>query len=291
MIKSMTGFGRDVSLINEKEYTIEIKTVNHKYNDISVRMPRSISYLEEKVRQEICKKISRGKIDVFINLTNYSQNDKQIKVNTEIAKTYIEELKKLAQESNITDDISVISISKLPDVLVIENKENEEELLKDLLTSLNKAIDNIVSMKEMEGSKLKIDLETRLEKICGLIEEINKNSTGLVEEYIVKLENRIKQMLKTDVIDKERLAQEVVIFSDKCSIEEELTRLDSHIHQFKNLLETNGPIGKKLDFIVQEMNRETNTIGSKANSLDITNLVINIKTEIENIREQIQNIE
>lgn len=292
MIKSMTGFGRSKYENEEREYTVEIKSVNNRYSDISIKMPRNLSSLEEKIKKQITTAISRGKIDVFITFINNSEKGKDIKINTELAKMYIKELKQLAKEGEIIDNINVTEIIRLPEVLNISLENDDEELILSELTVCTKnAIDSFIAMRETEGLKIKEDLQNRINIISKKIDKINSISTGLVEEYVVKLEKRINDILKTSVVDETRLAQEIVIYSDKCSIEEEITRLRSHILQFTNLLETSGPIGKKLDFLVQEMNRETNTIGSKANSLEITNLVVDLKTEIENIREQIQNIE
>lgn len=292
MIKSMTGFGRSIYENDGREYLIEIKSVNNRFSDINIKMPRSLNYLEEKIKKEILKSVTRGKVDLYITFNNNSDKGKNIKLNTEIAKVYINELKKLSKETEIIDNINIMDISKFPDVLNIKIEEESEELIeKELMTVLNEAIQSFVDMREKEGSKIKQDLESRIEIISEKIKKISSVSTGLVEEYIVKLETRIKELLKTDVIDKTRLAQEVVIYSDKCSVEEEITRLKSHIAQFLNFINLNAPIGKKLDFLIQEMNRETNTIGSKANNLEITNLVVDIKTELENIREQVQNIE
>ena len=292
MIKSMTGFGRSKYENAEREYTVEIKSVNNRYSDISIKMPRNLSSLEEKIKKQITTAISRGKIDVFITFINNSEKGKDIKINTELAKMYIKELKQLAKEGEIIDNINVTEVIRLPEVLNISLENDDEELILSELTVCTKnAIDSFIAMRETEGLKIKEDLQNRINIISKKIDKINSISTGLVEEYVVKLEKRINDILKTSVVDETRLAQEIVIYSDKCSIEEEITRLRSHILQFTNLLETSGPIGKKLDFLVQEMNRETNTIGSKANSLEITNLVVDLKTEIENIREQIQNIE
>ena len=292
MIRSMTGFGRSKYENEEREYTVEIKSVNNRYSDISIKMPRNLSSLEEKIKKQITTAISRGKIDVFITFINNSEKGKDIKINTELAKMYIKELKQLAKEGEIIDNINVTEVIRLPEVLNISLENDVEELILSELTVCTKtAIDSFIAMRETEGLKIKEDLQNSINIISKKINKINNISTGLVEEYVVKLEKRINDILKTSVVDETRLAQEIVIYSDKCSIEEEITRLRSHILQFTNLLETSGPIGKKLDFLVQEMNRETNTIGSKANSLEITNLVVDLKTEIENIREQIQNIE
>ena len=291
MIKSMTGYGRAKLSKDDREYQIEIKSVNHRYLDISVRIPKQLSYLEETIKKEIAKKVKRGKIDVFVTFENNSLEGKEIKINTELAKAYIDELKKLAEKENILSDIQVTEISKYPDVLNIQSSQDDEKITEEVLETITIATDNLVQMRETEGNKISEDLLKRLNIINKKVEEIAKLSTGLIEEYVVKLEERINEILKNQEIDKTRLAQEVVIYADKCSIEEEVTRLNSHISQFKNLLNSNEAIGKKLDFIIQEMNRETNTIGSKANNLKITNGVIDIKTEIENIREQVQNIE
>ena len=290
-MKSMTGFGRARLERENRTYNIEIKSVNHRYNDITVKMPKGISYLEEKVKKEISSKISRGKVDVYITFDNNSSEGKNIKINKEIASIYIKELKTLAQENDIKEDISVTEIFKFPDVLSIENVEDEELIWSELYTCLDNAITSLMEMRKREGNKIKEDLEKRIEKISEKVNEISTYSTRLVEEYVVKLETGIKEILNTDVVDKDRLAQEIVIYADKCSVEEEITRLKSHMIQFKELINMDTPIGKKIDFLIQEMNRETNTIGSKSGNLLITNLVIDIKTELEDIREQVQNIE
>ena len=292
MIKSMTGFGRSTYENQGREYIVEIKSVNNRFSDINIKSPRSLNYLEEEIKKTILNNVARGKIDVYITFNNNSDLGKKINLNTEIAKKYIQELKKLANESDIIDNVNIMDISKFPDVLNIKVEEEAEEIIKnELLTALNKAIESFIDMRIKEGSKIKLDLYNRVKIVKEKIDKISNISSGLVEEYIVKLEERIKELLKTDVVDQTRLAQEVVIYSDKCSVEEEITRLNSHISQFLNLLNSEVAVGKKLDFLIQEMNRETNTIGSKANNLEITNYDVDVKTEIENIREQIQNIE
>ena len=278
MIKSMTGYGKSTLDINEREYQVEIKSVNHRYLDVNIRMPRSISYLEEEVRKIVTTKLRRGKVDIFITFNNNSSEGKNIKINKEIAKIYISELKNLAQEENINANIEVTEISRLPDVLQISNKEDDDKIKEEIKQVVETAIDNLISMRKVEGEKMAADIVERIDKIEEKIDKISTLSTGLIEEYVVKLEDRIKELLKTEDIDKSRLAQEVVIYADKCSIEEEVTRLKSHIVQLKCLLHTNEAVGKQIDFLIQEMNRETNTIGSKANNLEITNSVITIKT-------------
>ena len=292
-MKSMTGYGKSILTKEKREYQVEIKTVNHRYLDISIKMPKILSYLEEQIKKEISSKIKRGKVDVFITFENNSEEGKNIKINKELAKVYINELRQLADEENLTKEIPVMEIAKLPDILSIKIDQEDEKIKQEMLEAVSNATESLNQMKKIEGDKIGQDLNRRIDKIESKIEEISKKSTGLIEEYVVKLEKRIQEILKTEEIDKSRIAQEVVIYADKCSIEEEITRMKSHIYQFRTLIssDTAATIGKKLDFIIQEMNRETNTIGSKSNSLDITNGVIDIKTELEDIREQIQNIE
>lgn len=291
MIKSMTGYGKANISKNLREYQVEVKSVNHRYLDVSVKMPRSLSYLEEEIKKAVSAKVTRGKVDVFITFNNNSLEGREIKINTEIARMYIKELRDLAESEGIVADIPVTEISKLPDVLTIQNNQDDETIKNELLEVTNKAIENLVGMRQVEGEKIAQDLLARIQDIEEKVKKISSLSTGLIDEYVVKLNTRIKELLQNQEIDEARLAQEVVIYADKCSIEEEVTRLNSHIYQFRELLNTNEAVGKKLDFMIQEMNRETNTIGSKANNLEITNEVINMKTQLENIREQVQNIE
>lgn len=292
MLRSMTGYGRAKYEIDFREYTIEIKSVNNRYSDISVKMPRNISFLEDYVRKIIQNQITRGKVEVFITFVNNSDKGRNIEINKELAKKYIEEMQKLASETNIGSNIEVIDVMKMPDVLTTSMVSEDEELIKEEITKcLQEAIKNFIEMRAIEGNKIKEDLESRIYKISEKINQINAISTGLTREYVVKLEKRVNELLKPNTVDETRLAQEIVLYSDKCSVEEEITRMKSHISQFLNLLEQTNSNGKRIDFLIQEMNRETNTIGSKANNLQITNYVVDIKTELENIREQIQNIE
>lgn len=293
MIRSMTGFGRGTYSTEEREYTIEIKSVNHKYTDINVRLPYVLSFLEEKIKKEVSQNVARGKIDINVTFVNNSNLGKKISINKPLAKEYIEELRKIKEENNIIDDISIMKIAKLPDILNITQDNNEEVLWEELNKALQEAIKNLLEGKEVEGKKLSEDMLQRLENINNHILEISQYSTGLIEQYVVKLKDRIKEIMQTDLIDEARISQEVVLYADKTSIEEEITRLKSHITQFRELLQSESvkKTGKRLDFIIQEMNREINTIGSKSNCLEITNLVIELKTELEDVREQVQNIE
>ena len=291
-MKSMTGYGRAKIENDTREYIVEVKSVNHKYLDINIKLPKTLFCIEDKIRKVISNKILRGKIDVFVTYINYGIEGKTILINKDIAKMYIKEIEEIATENNIASGIRATEISKFPEVLnVIVDEEDEEKIWLELNKCLEKALDNFIEMRTTEGEKIKEDLKQRLDEIDENINEIFKNSTGLVEEYVVKLRKRIQEILNTDVVDETRLAQEIVIYSDKTSIEEEITRIKSHIIQFKELLNSEGAIGKKADFIIQEMNREINTIGSKSGKFEITQLVIKIKTQIEDIREKIQNIE
>lgn len=291
-MKSMTGFGRSKLEENSREYIVEIKSVNHKYSDISIKMPRNIMCFEEKIKKIISSNISRGKVDVFITFNNYSNEGKNVIINKELAKNYINQLIELADETGLDKNIQLTEITKMPDVLQLKIEDDESDVIwQELEKCVNQAVRNFVQMREIEGERIKQDLSTRICSIEKLVNGIFSHTTGLLEEYVVKLKERVKEVLQTDIVDETRLAQEIVIYSDKCSIEEELTRLHSHIGQVKDLLETQGPVGKKLDFLIQEMNRETNTIASKSVKLEITNLTIEIKTGLEDIREQVQNIE
>ena len=290
-MKSMTGFGRASLESNGKNYIIEIKTVNNKYSDITVKSPKRLSFMEDKIRKQIANRITRGKVEVSVSFFDFSNKSKNVVLNKEIAKEYIKQLREIADENNLSENISVVEIAKLPDILNSIDSDNDEEIAGEALKCLNMALDSLIEMRKAEGENIKQDLLVRIERVQNLVDKIAENSKGIVEEYVSKLEKRVKEILKTDVVDENRIAQEAVIYADKTSIEEELTRLNSHIVQFKELVNSDGPVGKKLDFMIQEMNRETNTIGSKAGSGEITKAVIDLKVELEDIREQILNIE
>ena len=290
-MKSMTGFGRASLESNGKNYIIEIKTVNNKYSDITVKSPKRLSFMEDKIRKQIANRITRGKVEVLVSFFDFSNKSKNVVLNKKIAKEYIKQLREIADENNLSENISVVEIAKLPDILNSIDSDNDEEIASEALQCLNMALDSLIEMRKAEGENIKQDLLVRIERVQNLVDKIAENSKGIVEEYVSKLEKRVKEILKTDVVDENRIAQEAVIYADKTSIEEELTRLNSHIVQFKELVNSDGPVGKKLDFMIQEMNRETNTIGSKAGSGEITKAVIDLKIELEDIREQIQNIE
>ncbi len=291
-MRSMTGYGRANLETNNRSYSIEMKSVNHKYSDITIKLPKTLTYLEEKIKKQIGASISRGKIDVFVNFENHSAEGKDIVINHEIVKKYMDAFYTLAGENQLALSIPVTEIIKLPEVLSIQTLEEKEDIIeKELLQCLKEAIQNFLRMREIEGNKIKEDLLQRVEQVEEEILKFSVYSAGLVEEYVVKLRQRVKDILQLNEIEETRIAQEAVIFADRTSIEEEITRLKSHVMQMKNLLEEEKPVGKKMDFLIQETNREVNTIGSKSTSLAITHLVIELKTMIEDIREQVQNIE
>lgn len=292
MIRSMTGFGRGDYQVEGKEFQVEIKTVNHRYSDIFIKMPRQIGYLEEKVRDLVNKAVSRGKMDVFITFSNFGDDSKCVMLDESLARTYISAVETLRDKFGLKDDISVSLISKYPDVLKIEqNEEDEEKTWMMLKVAIENALASLINMRENEGKGLKNDLLDKVSYIENFLQEIAKRAPDVVKEYKSKLEARIKDILEQQSVDENRLAMEVAIFSDRCSIDEEIVRLSSHLKQMKDTLNLQQPVGRKLDFLIQEMNREINTIGSKANDLTITKNVVDIKCEIEKMREQVQNIE
>mgnify|MGYP003306244588 CR=1 FL=1 len=294
MIKSMTGFGRSEYNDGKRNIIVEIKTVNHRYADISVRMPRRYSFVEDKVKNTIKEKIKRGKIDVSIMVENLTENDVNIKLNTMIAQQYYDNLKELQRQFNVTGDITLQYLAGMPDVLkAIPDVDDEEEMTKCILQPVREAAANLESMRMIEGEKLGQDLMMRADIIKDLVDRIEERAELVPKAYTEKLRERIQELIGNSVtVPEDRILVEAAIFADKCNITEELTRLNSHMDQMKSIIEKSSqPDGKKLDFLVQEMNREANTIGSKANDITVTNLMLQVKAEIEKIREQVQNIE
>ena len=294
MIKSMTGFGRSEYNDGKRNIIVEIKTVNHRYADISVRMPRRYSFVEDKVKNTIKEKIKRGKIDVSIMVENLTENDVNIKLNTMIAQQYYDNLKELQSQFDVTGEITLQYLANLPDVLkAIPDVDDEEEMTKCILQPVREAAANLESMRMVEGEKLAQDLIMRGDIIKGLVDQIEERAELVPKAYTEKLRERIQELIGNSVtVPEDRILVEAAIFADKCNITEELTRLRSHMDQMKSIIEKSSqPDGKKLDFLVQEMNREANTIGSKANDITVTNLMLQVKAEIEKIREQVQNIE
>ena len=294
MIKSMTGFGRGEFSDGKRNVTVEIRTVNHRYCDIAVRMPRRYSFAEDKVRKTIRGKISRGKADVSILVENITESDVTIRLNEPVADQYIENLNRLKNEFRLDGEISLSLIAQMPEVLKqIPDVEDEDEMTRCILMPVMQAVENLEEMRAAEGRKLAQDLLMRADLIRELVSRIEVKADDVPREYAKRLRDRIGELLEGSVeIPEDRIMVEAAIFADKCNITEELTRLKSHMDQMKTIItESSGADGKKLDFLVQEMNREANTIGSKANNLEITSLMLQIKAEIEKIREQVQNIE
>lgn len=292
MVKSMTGFGRGENTGEYKQVTVEIKSVNHRYSEIWVKLPRHYSLLEETVRKYLLSHISRGRLEVYIKLDETGEKERQVQVDKELALAYHRALKELAVLTGTSADVNVIQIAQLPDVLKIEElQETLDDVWKDILPALEQAIRVLIEMRQQEGEKLKADLEERLEYLHLLHARIEEKSPLVVGHYREKLQTRLREMLEAGQVDENRIALEVALFADRSSISEELVRLSSHLQQFEQILRENNPIGRKLDFLLQEMNREVNTIGSKANDLDITQYVVEMKSELEKLREQVQNIE
>lgn len=292
MIRSMTGFGRGEAREDGKEFVVEVKSVNHRYNDIFIKMPRQISFLEERVRDSVAKVISRGKVDVYISYEDSTLQSNSVHINEGLATAYFEALEILRDKYGLNGDISVSLLARFPEVLKVkEPVADEEEIWQLLKNALDSALGALIIMRENEGDKLRSNLHERSLNIENILREIALRAPCVTIEYKQKLECRIKELIEQQTIDENRLSQEVAIFADKCSIDEEVVRLDSHINQLRKAFEEQQPVGRKLDFLVQEMNREVNTIGSKANDLVITNYVLELKSDIEKMREQIQNIE
>ncbi|HBM76239.1 MAG TPA: YicC family protein [Clostridiaceae bacterium] len=292
MVKSMTGFGRGEYEENGRGYTVEIKSVNHRYSDVSIKMPRQMSYLEDDIKKYILQYISRGKIDVYITQDKFSDEDVSITIDDALAGAYVRALNELKERYGLKDDISVISLAKIPDVLNISKvEEDKERIWGTLKGALDISLNELIEMRKIEGQKLADDIIKRGKYIKTIIKRIEERSPEVVKDYKTKLEERIKEIAGDVDIDEMRIAQEVAIFADRSSITEEVVRMYSHLNQLELILNEDEPVGRKLDFLVQEMNREINTIGSKANDLDITKDVVEVKSEIEKIREQIQNIE
>lgn len=293
MLKSMTGYGRGEYVNEYFNIIIEIKSVNHRYADIVVKLPRHINFLEEKIKKAVKEKINRGKVDIYVNLEYINESAIDLKVDVPLAKAYKQILEQLSKELNIDDNVKLFNILGLPEIIKTEKKELDEGLLwSSLKEALDIALDNILEMKILEGEAIKYDMLSKLYEIEKLVDEIELRAPNVVIEYRDRLRERIEELLDDDIkLDEERLAQEIAIFADKSNINEEIVRLKSHISQFKTIVNEDDAVGRKLDFLIQEMNRETNTIGSKANDIFISNNVVLIKAEIEKIREQVQNIE
>ena len=293
MIKSMTSFGRAQSEEGKDScLSIEMKSVNHRYLDINIRMPRMMLALEERIRNIISKKLNRGKVDVFINYKNYRNDIGKANLNMELAKNYYECLKQIQKELNVIDDISATKIARFPDVINIEeHEENLENIFNEISPLIDSALNLMEGMRSKEGEKLKEDILSKLKIIENYVEEIEKVADSIPKNYKKKLEERLSELLSAVDIDESRIALEVAILSDKAAVDEEIIRLRSHLSQMRSTLDLNESIGRKLDFIIQEMNREANTIASKSTDVDMTNKVIEVKNTIEKIREQVQNIE
>lgn len=293
MLKSMTGFGRGESGDGIYNFNVEVKTVNHRYNDIVIRMPKHLNYLEEKIKSVIKDKISRGRVEVFINLEYLEESNLDIKIDMSLAKSYKSELDRMIKELNIKDEVKLSHMLILPEIIKKERKELEDDVIWECLkASLEIALDSVVDMRIREGLMLKRDMENQIFKIENNLNKIEERAPVVVIEYKEKLKSRIEELVDSELsLDDDRLNYEIAFFADRSDINEEIVRLKSHSNQFLDSLDEKEPVGRKLDFILQEMNREVNTIGSKSDDIIISNCVVNIKYELEKTREQVQNVE
>lgn len=288
----MTGFGRCLESVDGKTIIVEIKSVNHRYFEFSSRVPRSCGYLDEKLKSFIQGKVSRGKIDVGVSIQSDSVSDEKIEVNSEVAKGYITALRSANEELGLEDDLTLSRIMRLPDIFDVKRIEEDEETVWNEVKSVaEKALERFIAMREAEGEKMREDILSRLDYITELVEKIEKKSPETTEKYRKKLFDKISEVLKDTNVDEQRILTEAAIFSEKTAVDEETVRLRSHINQCREMLSMNEAVGRKLDFLIQEFNREANTIGSKCQDIEITKVVVDLKSEIEKIREQVQNIE
>lgn len=292
MIKSMTGFGRGHKILNGRDITVEIRAVNHRYFEFNSRLPRSIGFAEERLKSMLQEHIHRGKVEVSVLLSSVEQADEKIIINKEIVRDYVEALRSVQEEFSLKDDLSLSDIMRMPDAFtVVKTETDEEQLWMEIKSTAEEAMEHFLAMREAEGERMKQDILSRLTTIEGWVGEIEKASPQLVADYRKRLYDKMKDVLESANIDESRILLEAGIFSEKTAVDEETVRLHSHIAQFRSMLDGGGQVGRKLDFLVQEMNRETNTIGSKVQDVRVTGIVVDQKSEIEKIREQIQNIE
>lgn len=292
MIRSMTGYGREQDTADKRTILVEIRSVNHRYYEFSSRIPRAYAYLDEKLKAFVNKSVSRGKVEVSVSIVNSEGSDIFIEVNRPVALGYINALRSANEELKLRDDLSLSQICKFSDIFSVQKTvDDEEEVWKAVETVAGKALEKFIAMREKEGQKMKEDILGRLSNIENMVCFIEKNAPLMTENYRNRLYNRLMDILEDKNIDEQRILTEAAIYSEKVAVDEETVRLHSHISQFRELLESDNQVGRKLDFLVQEMNREVNTTGSKAQDLDITRTVVEMKSEIEKIREQIQNIE
>lgn len=292
MVKSMTGYGRAVETVNGREFTVEVRSVNNRYLDCTVKLPRSLNFAEDAVKQAVKNAISRGKVDVFITLRSEDASDVKVTLNTAMVEGYLTAMEEMARKFNISNNVSTAVIARMPDVFTVEKPEvDEEQLLADLMTVVEKALLGYDEMRTAEGKALENDLRSRGDTILELVSQVEAGGAQTVADYRTRLENKLKEVLANTAIDESRILTEAAIFADKVAVDEETVRLRSHLQQMNQMLLSGGAIGRKLDFLLQEMNRESNTIGSKCTDVRLARIVVEIKAELEKIREQTQNIE
>ncbi len=288
----MTGYGRAVEVVNGREFTVELRSVNNRYLDCSVRLPKILTFGEETVKRAVKNSISRGKVDVFISVRSEDGDAVQVSLNKAVLEGYLQAMRQMVTEHGVTDDISVSAVSRLPEVFSLEKPQvDEEQLLSDMMSVLEKALAEYDAMRRTEGEALDRDLRSRGNTILELVSQVEQGSAQTVIDYRTRLENKLKEVLANTVLDESRILTEAAIFADKIAVDEETVRLRSHLQQMNAMLTTGGAVGRKLDFLLQEINREANTIGSKCTDVNLARIVVDIKAELEKIREQTQNIE
>ncbi len=292
MIHSMTGYGRAQQSLNGRDILVEIKAVNHRYFEFSSRIPRAYGYLEDPLKSYVSSRVARGKVEVSVSITATEGMQAEVQINRELAQSYIQALRSLAQETGLTDDLTVSKLTRFSDIFTLRKvQEDEDQICADVLSVTAQATDAFLSMRQREGENLKKDVSSRLDRILELVQVVEERSPKTVEEYRARLLQKLQEVLQDVTVDPQRVLTEAAIFAEKVAVAEETVRLRSHIQQLGHILDSDGAVGRKLDFMVQEMNREANTIGSKAQDITIARTVVEIKSEIEKIREQIQNIE
>ena len=292
MIKSMTGYGRAVAAVNGREFTVELRSVNNRYLDCTVKLPRALSFAEDAVKQAVKASVSRGKVDVYISMKSEAADDTTITLNKVVLEGYLAAMRQMVTEYEVKDDISASTVSRLPEVFSVEKPQvDEEQLLKDLLSVVDQALAGYDAMRCTEGQALDADLRRRCNTILELVAQVEQGNAQTVIDYRARLESKLREVLAATNIDESRILTEAAIFADKVAVDEETVRLRSHLAQMNEMLTSGGAVGRKLDFLLQEMNREANTIGSKCTDVRLARIVVDIKAELEKIREQTQNIE
>ena len=292
MLCSMTGYGRAQQILNGRDITIELRSVNNRYLDLSIKLPRLYTFAEEAVRSRVQSRLNRGKVDIYVTIRDAGAEKSQISLNRPVLEGYLAAMREMVRDYGVQDDISAAALSRFSDVFTVEKAEEDEQQVKtDLLTVLDQALDAFVAMRQREGAALERDLTAKCDTVLDLVAQVAERSPATVAEYRARLYDKMQEVLSSATIDESRILTEAAIYADKVAVDEEITRLRSHVDQMRSMLSGGGSVGRKLDFLMQEMNREANTIGSKGNDVTLARIVVDLKAELEKMREQIQNLE